>query len=412
MRAEPDTAPGIGPSLDSEKRKCFAPLVTDSQRASVTRASSGEPFCPACGEAVVEVRLWRCPKCLGPLDLATWSTPDRDPLEGAGFTRFRGWLKACEPESIGEATTPLVSITWPRGSHRRVLLKTEGALPTGSFKDRGSAFLVGRLRADGIAGITVDSSGNAGASIAAYCTAAGLGARVYVPAAASPAKLAQIRAYGAEVVCVPGTRQAVGEAAVAGATDDFVYASHIWSPYFVVGTQTFAFETFEQLGGRAPDAIVCPLGAGTLLLGCYYGFRALVDAGLCERMPALFGVQTVRCAPLARAWSNDREAGDCSASIAEGILIASPPRAEAVLSAVRNTGWAIVAVEEEAIRSAVLDLALRGVYAEPTAAVSAASLDNVLKALPNGTDGVVVAAVTATGLKASGLIEALLEYGS
>jgi threonine synthase len=310
--------------------------------------------------------------------------------------------------SIGEATTPLVSLDWPRGSPGRVFFKTEGALPTGSFKDRGSAFLVGRLRSDGIAGITVDSSGNAGASIAAYCAAAGLGARVYVPATASAAKLAQIRAYGADVVPVVGTRQVVGEAAVAGATDDFVYASHIWSPHFIVGTQTFAFETFEQLGGRAPDAIVCPLGAGTLLLGCYYGFRSLVDAGLCERMPALFGVQTVRCAPLAKAWSNTRATGDCSTSIAEGILIASPPRAEAVLSAVRDTGGAIVAVEEQAIGSAMLELARRGVYAEPTAAVPAAALDLVLDALQTESDAVVVAAVTATGLKASALIEELI----
>jgi threonine synthase len=329
---------------------------------------------------------------------------------GIGFSRFRAWLPAAEPVSIGEASTGLFPFAWPRGSSSEVLLKTEGSLPTGSFKDRGSSFLVGRLRTEGVGGITVDSSGNAGASIAAYGAAAGLRVRVFVPAMASGAKLTQIRAYGAEVVPVEGTRQAVGEAAVAAATDEYVYASHVWSPYFVVGTQTFAFELFEQLGFRAPDAIVCPLGAGTLLLGCYHGFRALVGAGLCERMPALYGIQTVRCAPLARAWTNNAGAGstDCSSSIAEGILIASPPRASAVLGAVKETGGAVVAVEEHEIRSAVLDLARGGVYAEPTAAVAAAALDRVPRESAGGGEPVVVAAVTATGLKASGLIDELL----
>jgi threonine synthase len=354
--------------------------------------------------------VWRCQSCIGPVDLESWSEPHGPVPEGIGFGRFRRWLPAAEPVSIGEVTTALVPFTWPPGSSTEVLLKTEGSLPTGSFKDRGSSFLVGRLRSDGVAGITVDSSGNAGASIAAYGAAAGLRVRVYVPASASTAKLAQIRAYGAEVVAVEGTRQAVGEAAVAAATDEFVYASHVWSPYFIVGTQTFAFDVFEQLGLRAPDAIVCPLGAGTLLLGSYYAFRGLVDAGLCERMPALYGVQTVRCAPLARAWSKTRavESGDCSASIAEGILIASPPRAKAVLEAVRETRGAVVAVEEHEIRSAVLALARRGVYAEPTAAVSAAALDRVSREVGGEGDAVVVAAITATGLKASGLIDELL----
>src|SRR5205085_6605197 len=126
---------------------------------------------------------------------------------------------------------------------------------------------------------------------------------VFVPAHASGPKLSQLRAYGADVVPVEGTRTDVGTAAVAAATDEFVYVSHIWNPSFVLGTQTFAFELFEQLEHTPPAAVVCPLGAGTLLLGCYHGFRSLVDAGLCDRMPALFGVQTERCAPFARAFA-------------------------------------------------------------------------------------------------------------
>ena len=123
--------------------------------------------------------------------------------------------------------------------------------------------------------IVVDSSGNAGASFAAYAARAGIRLRLFVPADASPAKLLQARAHGAVVVAVPGPRSAAGEAArgaLEGAGPDVAYGSHMWQPAFLAGTATFAYEVFEQLGRRAPDAVVAPLGGGTLLLGVHLGF--------------------------------------------------------------------------------------------------------------------------------------------
>ena len=123
--------------------------------------------------------------------------------------------------------------------------------------------------------IVVDSSGNAGASFAAYAARAGVRLRLFVPADASPAKLLQARAHGATVVAVPGPRSAAGEAArrsLEGAGPDVAYGSHLWQPAFLAGTATFAYEVFEELGGRAPDAVVAPLGGGTLLLGVHLGF--------------------------------------------------------------------------------------------------------------------------------------------
>ena len=138
--------------------------------------------------------------------------------------------------------------------------------------------------------IVVDSSGNAGASFAAYAARAGLRLRLFVPADASPAKLLQARAHGAVVVSVPGPRAAAGEAARRALEDagpDVAYASHLWQPAFLAGTATFAYEVFEQLGGMAPDAVVAPLGGGTLLLGAHIGFGRLRAAGMIERVPRL-----------------------------------------------------------------------------------------------------------------------------
>ena len=359
-----------------------------------------ELLCADCGSPPPGAEAWNCSRCGGPFELARWSSPSPEwPERGGGLWRFGEWLPLEHALSLGEPETALVEVR--RAGGGRATCKLEGGLPTGSFKDRGSAALVSRLLSSGAGRIAVDSSGNAGASLAAYCAAAGIDARVYVPAAASPAKLVQIEAYGAELVRVGGTRAEVAAAAAAGAGGGRAYASHIWSPFFLVGTQTFAFELTSQLGGAPPAAVFFPLGAGSLLLGSYLGFRALRDAGLTSRLPRLYGVQAAACAPFRSAWAQTPVRA-CEPSLAEGLLIAKPPRLSAVLDAVRETGGEILAVEEAAIAGAVLELARQGVYAEPSAAAAWAGLETV----PEEENAVV--ALTATGLKATPSIEKLL----
>ena len=130
-----------------------------------------------------------------------------------------------------------------------MLFKLESQMPTGSFKDRGTAVMLNHLIEVGVGPIHEDSSGNAGSSIATYAAAAGLQCRIYVPATAPRGKVVQIAASGAEVRAIPGTRQAVTEAALAAVGESF-YASHNWQPFFIEGTKTLAYELWEQLGFR------------------------------------------------------------------------------------------------------------------------------------------------------------------
>jgi hypothetical protein len=118
-----------------------------------------------------------------------------------------------------------------------VHFKLESQMPTGSFKDRGTAVILNHLLQVGVGPIHEDSSGNAGSSIASYAAAAGIRCRIYVPVSAPRGKIVQIAASGAEVRVIPGTRQAVTEAALA-AVDDSFYASHNWHPFFIEGTKT------------------------------------------------------------------------------------------------------------------------------------------------------------------------------
>ena len=354
--------------------------------------------CVACG-ARNSPLAWCCRECGGlvELDVAT-------PLVVSGVTdrpglwRYLNWLPVDKPLSLGEPTTPILELSWYRTN---VLLKLEGALPTGSFKDRGSAVLVRWLAAHGAKAAVMDSSGNAGASIAAYCARAGLGCHVYVPESASPAKLAQVVAYGGVLHPVAGTRQDVADAA-RQAESRGNYASHAWHPLFLAGTQTIAYEIWEQLGESAPDALVLPVGSGTLLLGAARGFAALRGAGLIAKSPRIFGVQSTNCAPLANAWASgtaEPEEVVVHATAAEGIRVARPPRGGQVLDAVRRSGGAVLTVSDDELWQAHTALARHGVYAEPTSAVAMAGLGALRESGQLAPSDIVVVPITATGLK-------------
>lgn len=345
--------------------------------------------CSACPwDGPAELHVWRCPRCAGALEL-TYPPLADVALTGNGLWRYAPWLPvAVDPVTLGEPATPLVPL-----AGRTV--KLEGALPTGSFKDRGAAVLVAWLRAAGATLVVEDSSGNAGAALAAYAARAGIACQVHVPASAPAAKVDQLRAYGATPVLVDGPRSAATASAIDAAQAGAVYASHAWHPLYQAGTRTFAFELHEQLGGRAPDAIVVPTGGGALLLGAYLGFAALHAAGLVDRVPRLVAAQAAACAPLARAFAQGLEdpvAVDPVPSLADGIQVAAPVRGRQVLAALRATGGTAVTVTEEEIAAAHRGAARAGLLVERTAAVALAAADGVAG------DEVVVAA-TGHGLK-------------
>ena len=350
---------------------------------------------------------WRC-ACGAPYDLRTEAAFPREAIlrRPASFWRYHEALPlppACEPVTLGETLTPLVP--WPDvpGCH----LKLEFLFPTGSFKDRGAAVLLTHLRARGVRQVVEDSSGNAGAAVAAYAAHAGIGCRIFVPAATSSGKLAQITAYGATVVPVEGTREAVTVSARAEA-EQSDYASHVFSPFFFHGTKTFAFEVWEQLGFRAPDCLILPVGHGTLFLGAYLGFRDLLAAGEIRALPRLIGVQAAACAPLAAAWRGAPTAVP-EDTLAEGIRIAAPDRAAAILQACRESDGEILTVSEPEIVSTFFRLARAGFYVEPTAAAAPAAALKLSAAgrLPAGETTIVP--LTGTGLKAGSTIAALLK---
>ena len=275
----------------------------------------------------------------------------------------------------------------------RFLLKLEGFAPTGSFKDRGAATAITAARARGARVVIEDSSGNAGSAIAAYAAAAGLRARIFTPDDVVPAKARAIQALGAELIRISGPRSAVTAAALEAARSAYD-VGHARDDAFLEGTKTIAFELFEELGERLTD-IVMPVGQGTVLIGMAAGFADLVSAGALAAPPRLHGAQSEACAPLVRGSTLGRPAPVVpQPSIADGIRIPEPTRAERSYAAVRYSGGRWVAVSEDAIEQAWRQAAADGLLLEPTSAVALAAARKLN--LPGGSAVI----ITGSGLKA------------
>lgn len=371
-------------------------------------------FCSECGRRYPPT-AWRC-DCGGPLDLGGPCGFSVEALRNRPPTlwRYREALPSVGNDnvvSLGEGYTPLV----PARDGSELLFKLDFLFPSGSFKDRGSTVLASVLKELAIPHVIEDSSGNAGASMAAYFAAAGIPVSIYAPATISTAKAAQIRSCGASLVLVKGSRADVTRAAQAAAAETY-YGSHQLSPYFLAGTKTFAFEVWEQLGKRLPDNVVVPVGAGTLLLGAYLGFRQLREAGVTDHLPRLWAAQSESLAPLYHAFRLGLDSVEgveyaVSDGVAEGIRVERPPRHRQILRAVRECGGAITAVNEREIAASWQQLARQGLFVEPTAAVAPAALWRLLQQGAIDPAEITVVALTGSGLKGVDKLAGLMPAG-
>jgi threonine synthase len=338
-----------------------------------------------------------------------------------GLWTFFEFLPMEQAVSFDEGFTPLVDAPeWD------AQFKLEYVMPTGSFKDRGATTTLSRAVELGVETVVEDSSGNAGAAIATYAARAGIEADIYVPDDVATSKLMAIQRAGARPVRVEGSREDVTAACVEAAQEEGVwYASHAWNPAFLAGTQTFALEVAAQRDWSVPDAVVVPVGHGTLLLGAYRGFQALEDAGITDELPTLLAAQAKGFSPIADAFETDDPSGenveeptegtrfdsiefDTGSSmhqpkavneVADAIHISDPVRGEEIVEAIWATGGDAIAIEEDPVELVLDDLHRAGFYVEPTCAIGPAALEEYrTRGVVSGADDVVVA-LTGTGFK-------------
>ena len=303
----------------------------------------------------------------------------------------------CRVVTLHEGGTPLLPA--PSLSRRTgcdVLLKVEGANPTGSFKDRGMTLAVTDALARGAQTVLCASTGNTAASAAAYAARAGLPCAVLVPRGKiALGKLAQATAYGARILAVNGNFDDCLELARKTAADYPVTTLvNSVNPVRLQGQKSAAFEICDVLG-QAPDVHCLPVGNAGNITAYWLGYTEYHADGLVRGRPRMFGFQAAGAAPLVHG-APVREPD----TIATAIRVGSPASWDGAMRARDESGGLFEAITDEQILSAYRLLAAQeGVFVEPASATAVAGLLRVAEdgRLPRG--ALVVCTVTGHGLK-------------
>ena len=365
--------------------------------------------CNACGAShVADMETLACRECAFPLDVEYLDVGWRGKgVRPRGRGAPRAPLPLHDPDSgvaLVAGGTPCVELPAAAAllGLRRLFGKLEFLNPTGSFKDRGTAVMMAVATENDVKELVEDSTGNAGASVSAYAARAGIKAHIFAPASAAPAKLRQIRAYGAEVHAIDGSRDATAAAAVAYHTQRrLVYTSHALSPYFLEGTKTFAYEVARRFSKGLPAHIVFPVGNGGLLLGAWKGFVELRDAEHIAGVPRLHAVQSRAFMPLVAAHRGEEWTADLGrGTVAGGIAVEAPARQEQLLDVLRAAhGEAVAVDDEDVLRWHGLLATEEGIYAEPTSAAAFAGLEQLVRLGVVEAADTVLVPITGSGLK-------------
>ncbi len=362
-----------------------------------------------------------CPSCGGELEVIWDLEAAKDSFQkGKNLWRNGVWsYDALIPISdvanskvtLSEGGTPLL-----RSKHlseilgvRNLYLKDETRNPTGSFKDRAISVGISKAKELGIKDVVCASTGNLAASVSAYCAVAGINAHIFMPNNVPKSKIVQTSAYGASIHLVEGVTTddaSVSALEASKKTGWFLMRSNPkWNPYPLEGTKTIAFEIAEQLDWSPPDFLLTGVGSGTNLAGNWKGFYEFEVIGLITKIPRLVGVQASGCMPFVDAiqrnlpdsevkpWKNPK-------TIASGLADAYPPALTQASKAVRESRGTAVAVDDDELVSAAVDLArYEAVYAEPSGAASIAALKHLISQHEIDKGDFVVCEITGSGFK-------------
>jgi len=298
--------------------------------------------------------------------------------------------------TLCEGNTPLVDA--PRLSDAvgaRVMLKVEGANPTGSFKDRGMTMAISKAAEDGAKVVVCASTGNTSASAAAYAARAEMLAAVIIPDGhVALGKLAQALIHGAKVVSIRGSfDDALRVVRELGERGGVTVVNSI-NPFRIEGQKTAAFEICDALGA-APDVHCIPVGNAGNITAYWKGYGEYASDGVVTKRPRMLGWQAAGSAPLVHG-----EPVAYPETIATAIRIGNPASWDTAIAARDESGGHIGAVTDAQILEAYRMLASQeGVFVEPA---SAASVAGLLQAAATGLverGETIVCTVTGHGLK-------------
>jgi threonine synthase len=346
----------------------------DAQRRTVSRASieAGPPS------------IWRY------ADLLPVAAPQEQRLP-PGFTPLVQAPRLAETLGLGEL--------W---------LKLDTANPTHSFKDRVVAVAAAKALELGRTTLSCSSTGNLANAVAARAAAEGIEAVVLVPASLEPEKLIATSIYGARIIAVEGSYDDCSRLSVELSFElDWAFCNVGLRSYYAEGSKTLAFEIAEQLGWSLPDAVIAPIGSGSMFTKVHQGFGELLELDLVDgKTPRLFGGQGEGCSPVALAFADEAKVKPVRPNtLAKSIAIGSPADGDLAAATARESGGSVYAVAEDQIVDNIALLAeTTGVFGETAPAVTLGALRTAVDRGELGESDRVVLLVTGDGLKTPGLV--------
>src|ERR1700674_2818446 len=350
--------------------------------------------CSRCRKSVsAETPQTLCPYCSG----SRYVRYDLSPLRGlaardkiaqhassvpwAGMWRYSLVLPEAKPVTLGEGWTPVLRSR----RYKNVVLKEEGANPTGSFKARGLALAVTMARHYGVKKLAVPSAGNAAGALAAYAAAAGIEANIFMPKDVPFANYVEATMYGAKVTLVDGLISDCGRmVAERKEKEGWFDISTLKEPFRIEGKKTMGYELVEQLGWEYPDAVFYPTGGGVGLIGMWKAFQELEELGWVRpgKRPRMIAVQSSGCAPVARAFEqgvNVSQMWQNAATFAAGLRVPKPYGDSIMLEILRESGGVALALPDEQILASLADWARHeGIFLSPEGAAATAAYDHLL----------------------------------
>src|SRR5215471_11581874 len=309
--------------------------------------------------------------------------------------------------SLGEGWTPLVRCRrlGARIGAESLWVKDEGLNPTGSFKARGLSCAVSMCVELGIKKVAIPSAGNAASAMAAYAAAAGIESHIFMPRDVPQSNYLECKAFGAHVTLVDGLISDCGRiVAEQGPKEGWFDVSTLKEPYRIEGKKTMGYEVAEQMGWELPDAIFYPTGGGVGMIGMWKAFDEMEKLGwIGARRPKMIAVQADGCQPVVRAYIENEPRSrfyEGAHTLASGLRVPKPLGDFLVLQAVRESGGTAIAVSDEEMLEAGVQMASdEGIFAAPEGAACVDAAARLLRSrFLKSTDRIVIYN-TGSGLK-------------
>ena len=307
----------------------------------------------------------------------------------ASMWRYAPVLPVGMPESVvslGEGFTPLVRADRLGNvlGARNLWIKDEGVNPTGSFKARGLSCAISMCVELGIKKVAVPSAGNAASATAAYAAAAGIECHIFMPRDVPQSNFIECKAMGAHVTLIDGLISDCGRiVAERKQAEGWFEVSTLKEPYRIEGKKTMGYELAEQFRWELPDAIFYPTGGGVGMIGMWKAFDEMEHLGwISSKRPKMICIQVEGCQPVVRAFEQGTPRSEFwqnAHTVASGLRVPKPLGDFLVLDAVRESGGTAIAVSDEEMLDAGIELAsMEGMFAAPEGAACVAGLKKLL----------------------------------